>query len=164
VKGCEIRLAARTDAAAINDIQNYYVVNSTATFLTEPVALAQRTTWLEDRLPVHPVTVAQVDGLTVGWGALDFFRTRPAYRRTTEFSVYVHQSWHRRGIGRVIVSDLVERARALGHHALVGGCCSESTAVIALLETMSFSRVAHFPEVGYKFERWLDVVFLQRLL
>ncbi|MGQ0525595.1 MAG: GNAT family N-acetyltransferase [Betaproteobacteria bacterium] len=164
MKGCEIRLAARNDAAAINDIQNHYVVNSTATFLTEPVTLEQRMTWLENRLPMHPVTVAQVDGATVGWGALDFFRTRPAYRRTTEFSVYVHPGWYRRGIGRGIVSDLVERARALGHHALLGGCCSESTAVIVLLETMGFSRVAHFPEVGYKFERWLDVVFLQRLI
>jgi L-amino acid N-acyltransferase YncA len=164
MNACEMRLAVRADAAAINDIQNYYVVNSTATFLTEPVSLEQRITWLEDRLPVHPVTVAQVARTTVGWGALDFFRTRPAYRHTSEFSVYVHHQWHRRGIGRIIMLDLVERARALGHHTLVGGCCSESTAVIAMLEKMGFSRVAHFPQVGYKFDRWLDVVFLQRLL
>lgn len=161
---CTIRLAARDDAPAINDIQNYYVVHSTATFLTEPLSLEQRTAWLEDRLPVHPVTVAQIDGGIVGWGALDFFRSRPAYRHTTEFSVYVHNDWHRRGIGRLIMSDLEKRARTLGHHALVGGCCSESTAVIAMLEKMGYSRAAHFREVGYKFERWLDVVFLQRLL
>lgn len=161
---CEIQLAERADAAAINDIQNYYVVNSTATFLTEPVSLEQRISWLESRLPVHPVTVARVTGTTVGWGALDFFRTRPAYRHTSEFSVYVHHQWHRRGIGRIIMLDLIERARTLGHHALVGGCCSESTGVIAMLEKMEFSRVAHFPQVGYKFDRWLDVVFLQRLL
>jgi L-amino acid N-acyltransferase YncA len=164
MSSCEIRLAGRADAESINDIQNYYVVHSTATFQTEPVSLEQRVTWLEARLPVHPVTVAEIDGRTVGWGALDFFRTRPAYRHTTEFSVYVHHEWHRRGIGRAIMSDLVDRARALGHHALVGGCCSESTAVIAMLERLGFARVAHFPEVGYKFERWLDVVFLQRLL
>jgi phosphinothricin acetyltransferase len=164
MSACRIRLAARGDAAAINDIQNYYVLNSTATFLTEPVSLAQRLNWLENRLPVHPVTVAEVDGSTIGWGALDFFRARPAYRHTTEFSVYVHHEWHRRGIGRAIMADLIERARALDHHAIVGGCCSESAAVIALLEQMGFARVAHFPEVGYKFERWLDVVFLQRLL
>lgn len=164
MNGCEIRLATRADALAINEIQNYYVVHSTATFLTEPVTLEQRLVWLEGRSPVHPVTVAQMDGTTIGWGALDSFRSRPAYRHTTEFSVYVHHEHHRRGIGRAIVSDLVERARALGHHALVGGCCSESTAVIALLEALGFSRVAHFPEVGHKFDRWLDVVFLQRLL
>ncbi|MGQ0752186.1 MAG: GNAT family N-acetyltransferase [Betaproteobacteria bacterium] len=163
-RSCSIRPATPADAAAINDIQNYYVVHSTATFQTEPVSLAQRVTWLEARLPVHPVTVAKSDGTTVGWGALDLFRTRPAYRHTTEFSVYVHHDWHRRGIGRALMADLIERGRALGHHALVGGCCSESTAVIAMLQEMEFTRVAHFPEVGYKFERWLDVVFLQRLL
>lgn len=161
---CSIRIAVRDDAAAINEIQNYYVVNSTATFLTEPLTLEARLAWLEKRLPIHPVTVVQANGTTVGWGSLDTFRSRPAYRHTAEFSVYVHQDWHRRGIGRAIMLDLVERARSLGHHALVGGCCSESVAVIALLETLGFSRVAHFPEVGYKFGRWLDVVFLQRIL
>lgn len=161
---CTIRLAAPADAVAINDIQNYYVANSTATFMTEPVTLEQRLRRLENRAPVHPATVAEMDGTIVGWGALDTFRSRPAYRHTTEFSVYVRHDCHRRGIGRAIVLDLVERARTLGHHAIVGGCCSESTAVIALLEKLGFARVAHFPEVGYKFGRWLDVVFLQRLL
>jgi phosphinothricin acetyltransferase len=62
------------------------------------------------------------------------------------------------------MADLVTRARALQYHALVGGCCSESTAVIAMLETMGFDRVAHFHEVGRKFDRWLDVVFLELVL
>ena len=92
------------------------------------------------------------------------FRSRPAYRHTAEFSVYVDPERHRRGIGRALLADLVTRARALGHHALVGGCCSESTAVITLLEASGFSRVAHFREVGRKFDRWLDVVFLERVL
>lgn len=100
----------------------------------------------------------------ISWGALEIFRSRPAYRHTAELSIYVDHEWHRRGIGRAILADLLTRARALGHHALVGGCCSESTAIITLLEGSGFSRVAHFREVGRKFDRWLDVVFLQRLL
>ncbi|OGA44955.1 MAG: hypothetical protein A3F74_16935 [Betaproteobacteria bacterium RIFCSPLOWO2_12_FULL_62_58] len=159
-----IRLATRADAEAINNIQNYYVVHSTATFLTEPLTLEQRLTWLESRSQAHPVVVAQADGLVVGWGSLEVFRGRPAYRHTVEFSIYVHHEWHRHGIGRAILGDLLARASALGHHTLVGGCCSESTAVIALLEAAGFSRVAHFREVGRKFDRWLDVVFLQRIL
>lgn len=158
------RLATRDDAEAINGIQNHYVVHSTATFLTEPLTLEQRLAWLDGRLPAHPVIVAQAGDAVVGWGSLEVFRSRAAYRHTTECSIYVHPEWHRRGIGRAILADLLARARALGHHALVGGCCSESTAVIALLEASGFSRVAHFPEVGRKFDRWLDVVFLQRLL
>lgn len=164
MSACSIRLATRDDAGAINDIQNHYVVHSTATFLTEPLTLERRLAWLDGRLPVHPVIVAQADGSVVGWGSLEVFRSRPAYRHTAEFSIYVHHERHRRGIGRSILADLIERARALGHHTLVGGCCSESTAVLALLEASGFSRVAHFREVGRKFDRWLDVVFLQRIL
>ena len=161
---CSIRLATRADAEDINGIQNHYVVHSTATFLTDPLTLEQRLAWLDKRSQDHPVVVAQADGSVVGWGALEVFRGRPAYRHTAELSVYVHHEQHRRGIGRAILADLTTRARALGHHALVGGCCSESTAIIALLEASGFSRVAHFREVGRKFDRWLDVVFLQRLL
>lgn len=164
MSACSIRPACEEDAGTINSIQNHYVVHSTATFHTEPLTLAERLAWLRNRSSAHPVTVAQNDGVTVGWGALEVFRGRPAYRRTAEFSVYVHHDWHRRGIGRAIVDDLVTRARALEYHALVGGCCSESTPVIAMLETLGFDRVAHFREVGRKFDRWLDVVFLQRVL
>ena len=159
-----VRPATRSDAGVINDIQNHYVVHSTATFLTEPLTLEQRLTWLENRSQAHPVIVAEAEGSVVGWGSLEVFRGRPAYRHTTEFSIYVHPERHRRGIGRALLADLITRARALGHHALVGGCCSESTAIIALLEALGFSRVAHFREVGHKFDRWLDVVFLQCLL
>jgi len=164
MNACSIRLATRDDAEAIDSIQNHYVVNSTATFLTEPLTMTQRLAWLEGRSPVHPVTVAEIDGIVVGWGALGEFRGRPAYRYTTEFSVYVRPDRHRHGIGRALLADLTERARFAGHHALVGGCCSESTAILALLEASGFSRVARFPEVGRKFDRWLDVVFMQRLL
>jgi len=161
---CSIRLATRADAGIINDIQNHYVVGSTATFHTEPLTQDERLAWLQNRTPAHPVTVAQVDDRIVGWGALEVFRGRRAYRHTAEFSVYVHHEWHRRGVGRAVMTDLVTRARSLQYHALVGGCCSESTAVIAMLETMGFDRVAHFREVGRKFDRWLDVVFLELVL
>jgi len=164
MSACLVRLAKPGDAAIINDIQNHYVVSSTATFHTRPLTLDERLAWLEKRSAAHPVTVADVDRNVVGWGALEVFRGRPAYRHTAEFSVYVHHEWHRRGIGRAIMADLVTRARALQYHALVGGCCSESTAVIAMLETMGFDRVAHFHEVGRKFDRWLDVVFLELVL
>jgi L-amino acid N-acyltransferase YncA len=161
---CTIRLASLEDAETINRIQNHYVLGSTATFHTEPLTMEERAGWFKNRSPAHPVTVAVSGGEVVGWGALEVFRGRRAYRHTAEFSVYVHHAWHRRGIGRAVVIDLVERARALGYHTLVGGCCSESTAVIALLETLRFNRAACFREVGRKFDRWLDVVFLQRLL
>ena len=159
-----IRTATAADAEAINSIQNHYIVHSTATFLTEPVTVTRRLAWLEERMPAHPVTVAHANGDVVGWGALESFRSRPAYRHTVELSVYVHREQHRRGIGRAIVVDLIHRASALGHHTLLGCCCSETTAAMALLEAAGFARVGHLREVGRKFERWLDVVFLQHVI
>lgn len=164
MRAWSIRIAARADAEPINAIQNYYVERSTATFLTEPLTLEERLAWFDAHGPAQPVTVAIAAGAVIGWGALGTFRPRAAYSRTSELSVYVRHDWHRRGLGRAIVSDLIDRAQALGYHALVGGCCSEATSSIALLEALGFARVARFPEVGRKFDRWLDVVFLHRLL
>ena len=158
----EIRAATRDDAAAINDIQNYYVERSTVTFLKEPLTLAERLDWFDKHSDMHPITVAVAAGQTIGWGSLGSFRSAAAYGQTSELSVYVHHEWHRQGVGRAIVIDLVERARALDHHAIIGCCCSEATASIALLEALGFERVGHFPEVGWKFDRWLDVVFVQK--
>ena len=164
MRGSAIRTATREDAAAINDIQNYYVERSTVTFLMKPLTLRQRIDWFDAHSEAHPITVAVADDAIIGWGALGTFRSAAAYGHTSELSVYVHHDWHRRGVGRAIVEDLVERARALGHHAIVGCCCSEAAASIALLEALGFARVGHLPEVGRKFDRWLDVVFVQKLL
>ena len=160
----QIRTATRADAPTINEILNHYVANSTATFITERVSLEERLKWLEDRAETHPVVVAELGGSIVGWGALGSFRTRAAYAQTVEISVYVHREFHRRGIGRAITEELLSRARALGLHAVVGGCCSESTASISLLVSFGFSKIGTFPQVGRKFDRWLDVVFFELLL
>jgi phosphinothricin acetyltransferase len=159
-----IRTATREDAAAINDIQNYYVERSTVTFLLKPLTLAERLEWFDGHSEAHPITVAVADDKIVGWGALGTFRSAAAYGRTSELSVYVQHDSHRHGIGRAIVEDLVQRAGALDYRALVGVCCSEAVASIALLEAVGFTRVGHLPEVGRKFDRWLDVVFVQRLV
>jgi phosphinothricin acetyltransferase len=159
-----IRLAAPGDCAAINDILNYYVEHSTATFITEPQTLDQRLAWFDDRTEAHPVVVAELAKEIAGWAALSVFRARAAYSRTVELGVYVRHDRHRRGIGGFLVDDLLARARTADHHVVVAGACSESTASIALLEGRGFVRAGHFHQVGYKFGRWLDVVFLERIL
>jgi phosphinothricin acetyltransferase len=164
MSACTLRSATREDAAAINDIQNFYVERSTVTFLTKPVTLEERLAWFDGHSAAHPITVAASAGTIVGWGSLGSFRSAPAYGHTSELSVYVHHEWHRRGIGHAIVEDLVERARALEHRAIVGVCCSEATASISLLETLGFARVGHLPQVGRKFGRWLDIGLVQRLI
>ncbi|MBK9127134.1 MAG: N-acetyltransferase [Phycisphaerales bacterium] len=159
-----IRLAAPADAAAINDIYNYYVPRSTCTYQEEPEPLAARVSWLAAKGPEHPVTVAEAEGRVVGWGCLTTFRARSAYRYTCEDSLYVHHALHGRGIGAAILADLVARARALGYRAIIAGIDAEQPVSIRLHARQGFVEVGRLPQVGYKFGRWLDVVFMELLL
>jgi len=160
-----IRLATSADLPAINDIYNYYVLRSTCTYQLEPETLADREAWFLTHLPdKYPVTVAELDGQIAGWGSLSKFRDRAAYAPTVEASVYIRHDLHRRGLGRAHLADLIERARQIGYHSIIGGASGEQTASIALQESLGFIRVAHFQQIGYKFGQWLDVVFMQLML
>ncbi|HJZ60131.1 MAG TPA: GNAT family N-acetyltransferase [Gemmataceae bacterium] len=159
-----IRSATVADLEAIRDIYNYYVSHSTCTFQIEPDTQAGRLTWFCDRSPAHPVIVAEVASTIVGWAALSAWSSRCAYSRTVEASVYIRHDQHRRGIGRALMLELIERARSAGHHSIIGGACTEQTASLALQAALGFERVACFREVGYKFGRWLDVAYMQLLL
>jgi phosphinothricin acetyltransferase len=160
-----IRLATAADLPAINDIYNYYVLNSTCTYQTEPETEEARRAWFEQHSPdTHPVTVATIENEVVGWGALSQFRPRAAYGHTVEASVYLRHDVHRRGIGKALLLDLIARAKAAGHHTLIGGASADQVASLALQESLGFQRVANLQEVGFKFGRWLDVVYSQLML
>lgn len=160
-----IRLATPADLPAINDIYNYYVPRSTCTYQLEPETLESRQAWFQAHSPEkYPVTVAELDGQIAGWGSLSKFRDRAAYDGTVEASIYIRHDSHRRGLGRTLLTDLIDRARAIGYHTLIGGCSADQTASLALQESLGFTRVAHFKEVGYKFDQRLDVIFLQLIL
>ena len=104
------------------------------------------------------MTVAELDGAIVGWGALSQFRPRAAYAHSVEASVYLRHDVHRRGIGKALLLDLIARAKAAGHHTLIGGASADQVASLAL------QQVGHFKEVGFKFGRWLDVIYSQIML
>jgi phosphinothricin acetyltransferase len=159
-----IRLATAGDLAAINEIYNYYVASSTCTYQKDPSTPQERTQWLADHDAQHPITVAELDGAVVGWACLSNFRGRWGYRHTVEDSVYVRDGWHRRGLGRTLLLDLIERARALGHHTIIAGISADQGGSVVLHEQAGFVRVGCLREVGHKFGGWLDVVFLQLML
>jgi L-amino acid N-acyltransferase len=159
-----IRVATAADLPAIDAIYNPYVLTSTCTYQTEPTTPEERLAWFENRGPAHPVAVAELDGGIVGWASISRFRERAAYDRTVENAVYVRPEYHRRGIGAALLADSVERARAAGHHAVIAVIDAEQHGSIALHERHGFERVALLREVGFKFGRWLDVVYLQLLL
>jgi L-amino acid N-acyltransferase YncA len=159
-----IRLATAADLGAVRDIYNYYVATSTCTFAIEPETAEEREAWLRDRGPAHPAIVAEAEGAVVGWGALSPWKSRRGYSQSAEASVYIRHDMHRKGIGRVLLADLIARGRAAGLHTIIGGACTEHPASLALQEALGFVRVAYFREVGYKFGRWLDVAYLQLML
>jgi L-amino acid N-acyltransferase YncA len=159
-----IRLAVAADLPAINDIYNHYVPISTTTYDLQPLPLAERERWFAGREPIHPVTVACDADAIIGWGSLHAFRAKPGYRSTVENSVYVHPDHQRQGIGSIVLVDQIERARALGLHAIVAVISAEQTASIALHAKHGFQEVGRFPQIGRKFNRWLDVVFMELLL
>ena len=159
-----IRLAELADAEAIRNIYNHYVLNSTCTFQTQPESPEDRLTWLRNHGETHPVVVAEWNGEIVGWGSLSPWNSRCAYSRTVEASIYIHHDQHRKGIGLVLLEDLVARAKAAGHHTMIGGACTEQEASLGLQERLGFRRVALFREVGFKFGRWLDVAYAQLML
>jgi phosphinothricin acetyltransferase len=160
-----IRPAIESDLRAIDEIYNWYVARSTCTYQEEIEPFETRVRWFGDHGPGHPVTVAtDAGGEIVGWGALSPFRERAAYRHTVEDSVYIRHDRHNRGVGSALLADLITRAAALGHHTILAGIDAEQSASVRLHEKFGFIECARMKQVGYKFERWLDVVFMQRML
>jgi phosphinothricin acetyltransferase len=156
-----IRLARAADMGVVNDIYNHYVLHSTCTYQEEPEPMAGRLEWFARHGSTHPVTIAELAGEIVGWGALSAYHHRSAYRFTVENSVYVAPGFHRRGIGAALLGDLVERARAHGHRAVIAVIDTEQTASIGLHAKFGFAEVGRFRQIGFKFGRWLDVVYME---
>jgi phosphinothricin acetyltransferase len=158
----EIRLATVEDLQAIADIYNYEVHNSTATFDTRSVSLDERLQWLATHDPRrHPVTVAVSDDRIVGWACVSSWSERCAYARTGEVSVYVHHEQRRHGVGKALLSDLIERARAAGLGVLLARISSGEQASIRLHEAIGFQAIGTMHRVGDKFGRILDVELLE---
>ena len=160
----QIRLAHAGDLAAINAIYNHYVLHSTCTYQLAPESDGARRAWFQAHGKEHPVTVAESAGEVVGWASLNRYHPREAYARTVENSIYVRHDRQRRGIGRALLADQIERARQLGHHTILALISAEQAASIALHEAFGFQKAAHLRELGWKQGQWLDVVFMQLLL
>lgn len=157
-----VRTAAPGDVAPITAIYNEAVEHTTASWDLEPQAVASRQEWFDRRTgDGWPVLVAEEAGEVVGWAALGPFRDKPGYLHTGEHSVYVRLSRRGSGIGSALLQALIHRARQRGLHVLVGGVSADNAGSVAFHERHGFVQVAHFREVGRKFDRWLDLIFLQ---
>jgi L-amino acid N-acyltransferase len=160
----QIRAAEERDLEAINEIYNEAVLTTTATFDTEPKTLAERAEWFQHHGPRHPVLIAETSGKVVGWASLTEYSPRRAYDLTAESSVYIKSEFRGQGIGRALQEAIIVEARRLKYHTLIARVTAESAASMRLHENFGFRLVGCLKEVGCKFERVLDVNFLQLVL
>ena len=159
-----VRLARSADAEAIRTIYNTEVTGSTATFDLVPRTLEEQIAWLDDHRGPYSAVVAVDHDDVLGFGSLSVFRDRPAYATTVENSVYVDRSHRGRGVGRLLMEELISLATQHGFHCIVARIGGDNEASIALHEACGFGVVGVEREVGRKFNRWLDVSVLQRML
>jgi L-amino acid N-acyltransferase YncA len=159
-----IRPATPADNAAIADIWNREVLETTATTDTEPRGPDAQHTWLAGHGPRHPVIVAVEGDEVVAFGALSPYRTKPAYAWTVEDSVYVRDGWRGKGVGGLVLDRLLALARELGHHSVIARITAANAASLALHERHGFARVGREAHVAFKQGAWLDVMTLQRVL
>jgi len=160
----DVRSAVAEDAEAIRTIYNVEVLGSTVTFDMEPRTLQEQRRWIAEHQGAHPAVVAVEGGVVVGFGSLSPFRDRAAYATTVEDSLYVEGEWRGKGVGRLLLGELVAMARARGFHTVIGRIAGDNEASIALHRACGFTLVGVEREVGRKFGRWIDVSILQRML
>jgi len=164
-----IRLATAHDAEAIRTIYNHEVLHTSATFDLVPRSLADQQEWIAERSGAFAaIVVVESEGpgpeRVAGFGSLSPYKDRAAYRTSVEDSVYVHQDHQGRGIGKLIVAELLDIARLSGFHAVFARISAPGAASQRLHASCGFTVVGTEREVGRKFNRWLDVVIMQALL
>jgi L-amino acid N-acyltransferase YncA len=159
-----IRDAREDDLAGILAIYNHVIAHTTAVYTETPAPLADRDAWFKARRAGGlPVLVAD-DGGVIGFASFGDFRPWPGYARTVEHSVHVAEAARGRGIGSALVRRLVEEARARNKHVMIGGIDAGNVASIALHRRLGFTEAGILREVAQKFGRWLDLLFMQRML
>lgn len=160
--GLLLRGAGHGDAAALADIYNPYVLETTITFEETPVDAADMAARVAEIAGYRlPFLVAESAGTPVGFAYASKWKGRCAYRYTAETTVYVDRRNRQRGIGLALYAKVLELLKDAGYHVAIGGIALPNEASVGLHERLGFVHVAHFREVGFKFNRWIDVGYWQ---
>lgn len=159
-----IRAATSADAAAIRAIYNHYVTDTVVTFEEQPVAATEMRSRMDVVLVRFPWLVIEHAGEIAGYAYASPWKTRIGYRFAAESSIYLAPAHVGHGLGSALYTSLLESLRARSIHCVIGGAALPNPASAALHEKLGFTKVAHFRENGFKFGRWIDVAYWQRLL
>lgn len=158
-----IRAGQESDAKAVHAIYSHHVLHGTASYDVDPPSLEQigdKMRWILDE--GWPFLVAEADGCVVGYSYATQFRDRAAYRFTCENSIYVHPEWTGRGIGKELLLALLERSAQYGFRTMIAVIGGAEAASVQLHTSCGFAEVGRLKAVGWKKERWLDSVYMQR--
>jgi L-amino acid N-acyltransferase len=156
----------RAHNAEILEILNEAIQNSTAVYDYRPRTMAMMDAWFDAKARGDYPVIGAVDagGRLLGFATYGTFRERPAYKYTVEHSVYVHRDSRGHGVGRLLLAALIERARAQNYHVLIGGIDADNAVSIELHRKFGFTFCGEIREAGFKFGRWLHLVFYQLIL
>lgn len=154
------------NAPAILAIFNDAIANSTALYEYQPRTMDTIRAWFDAKAKGNfPVLgLEDENGTLMGFASYGAFRAFAAYKYTVEHSVYVDQRYRGRGVGRHLLGEIVDAAKAQHYHMMIGGIDAENAASIALHKSLGFTHCASIKQAGFKFGRWLDLEFYQLLL
>jgi phosphinothricin acetyltransferase len=152
------------DLPAITTILNHAAAYTTASWHESPKTEAEMADWFALRKRDYTVLAARDASGLLGYATYGPFRVPSGYRPSAEHSIYVREDARGRGIGKALLTALIEKARAQGLHTLIGGVDSDNSLSIALHKAFGFEETGRLPEIGRKFDRWLTLVFLQKRL
>jgi len=160
-----IRHATENDLPQILEIYNDIIKNTTAVYYYEPHTLEMRRQWfMEKQEKGFPIFVAEEDGQVLGMSTIGPFRIPTAYQYTVENTVHVAAHARGKGIGKLLLSPVIEAAKQMNMHVIIAGIDAGNEVSLHLHKSFGFEEVAHFKEVGYKFGRWLDLKFLELVI
>lgn len=160
-----LRPAVTNDLEKILEIVNFSILNTTANYNYDIQTIEVQTKWFEDKKAKNmPVVVAELDSEVVGFGSYGQFREKIGYQYTVEHSVYVVDNVIGKGIGSQLLTELIRLAKEQGLHVMIGAIDADNAGSIAFHEKFGFVATGTIREVGYKFDHWLDLVFMQLIL
>ncbi len=159
-----IRPVRLSDTQSICDIYNEYIKNSTITFEDIPVLSDEMVERIETAIQNYPWLVYEVDEKVIGYIYARRWRERAAYRNSVEAGIYLRPEFVGKGIGSEMMKDILKTLKEKSFHTVISGIALPNPASIALCEKFGFKKVAHFKEVGYKFNKWIDVGYWQLIL
>lgn len=161
----EIREAQVADLPEILALYNDMVLHSTTVYNETPQTLEMRHQWLADKQAGNwPVLVATLNNQFAGFATYGPWRAWQGYRFTAEHSVYIQPAFQAQGVGGMLMHELMHRARKAGLHVLIAGVDASNESSIRFHEKLGFKTIGVFPEVGYKFNRWLNLCMMQLIL